>query len=566
MIFSGGPLYIINIIFCVLVNLFCYLVYKNKKNQTTLNIGIAFGLFGISHFINFLGLHEILNLPLLVIRFTAYFAIISTIHNKQKKISFKFITLLAIIASSIFHFIPQILSLLSIKAMLPTNLLLNISNLILCISIAFTAILKYKSEKRFNVKNKNTFLYFLGIGFILFSLSHLFQLILINFGILANFITLLIISRIFSYLLIIVGIYLQLTQKTLNDIIKYTTNSKIQILSIAIMIVTLILLFYYPNKLFLSSDPQPRISTIKPIIGTKEIKEINTGLYIKNFPVFDIIKNNFIMNAIIWFEFNPHQIDIETISNFNFEKGEILKKSKLKSKIINDKLWVYYKIKVEFKSNLDYKFFPIEDHKIYITLANSKMNPDSEILVSYNTDLVLRKNIFTGDWRKIGNEVEYGYIEQIIDKYQKEKATKYPVVSFELSFEKAGIRKTLAIFLPLFMVFFLSLFSLLINIKSTSTTLAVSVGSTSALIFNLIAIEGMSPNVRYFTIANKIYSILLISAFAILLLNVYIAKEIKKERSEEEANANEKKLIRERSYAFFFFIVFILLTIYSILY
>ncbi len=558
MIFSGGPLYIINTILCFLINLFCYLVYKKNKQQTTLNIGIAFGLFGISHIMTFLGLREILNLPLLAIRLTAYFTIIATIYREQKKISFKLITLLSIIVTSIFYFfIPQILSLLSMSketfnVKVPIDTLLNITNLALCIFIAFIALLKYR-------KTRNTFLCFLGIGFGLFALSNLFQIITTNLGVQANFATLLAVSRIFSYLLIIAGIYLQITQETLNKIIKYTTNTKLQLSLIVMMILTLVSLFYYPNKQFLSTDPKPTINAIKPASEGKQIKEITAGLYVKNFSVFDIIKNNFIMNAILWFEFDPHQVNLETIKSFSFEKGKILEKSKIKSKIINDKLWVYYKIKVEFSSNLNYKLFPIEDHKIYITLANTNMNPNSEILVSQNTNLVVSKNIFTGDWNNIGKEVEYGYIEESLDKYQKEMSTKYPVVLFELSFEKAGIRKTLAIFLPLFMVFFLSMFSLLINIKNSAGILSLSVGSTSALIFNLIVIERMSPDVRYFTIANKIYSLLLVIAFTILLLNIYITKEMKNE-------SNEKKLILERSYAFIFFIVFILLIIYSVLY
>lgn len=545
------PILIINTILCFLINLFGYLIYKKSKDRTTLYISIAFLLFGISHIINLLSLQEILNFPLLIIRFTAYFIIIATIsRNKQQKISLKLIGLSTFITSLIFHFIPQTLNVISIK--LPIDTLLNMTNLTLCLLIVFIALLKYR-------KQKDLLLYFIGIGFLLFAFSHILQIITINFCLLTDFSTLLSIFRMLSYALIMVGIYLLIEKETLDKIEKYTTNTKLQLSIILIMIASLILLFYYPNKRFLSSDPKPTFSIIKPSYKSKQIIEIKTGIYIKNFPVFNIIKNEFIMNAIIWFEFNPHQINLNTIKNFSFEKGKILKKSKPKMKKIGNKLWVYYKIKVEFSTNLDYKFFPLEDHKIHIKLINTQMNPDSEILVSHNTDLTIKDKIFTGDWKKIGTEVEYGYVEHSFDKYQKEKITKYPIVLFEMYFEKAGIRKTLAIFLPLFMVFFLSLFSLLINIKNSEVIFSLSVGSTTALIFSLIVIESMSPNVRYFTIANKVYTLLLIISFTILLLNIYIVKEAKKIK-------NEKKLILRRSYSFLFFIIFILLTIYSILY
>ena len=547
----GESILIINTILCFLINLFGYLIYKKSKNRTTLYIGIAFLLFGISNIISFLGLQEILNFPLLIIRFTAYFTIIAAISiNKQQKISLKLIGLSTFITSLIFHFIPQILNLISIK--LPIDTLLNMTNLILCLLIVFIALLKYR-------KQKDLLLYFIGIGFLLFSLSHILQIITINLGLLTDYSTLLAIFRILSYTLIMVGIYTLIEKETLDKIEKYTTNTKLQLSVVLIMIVSLVLLFYYPNKRFLSSDPKSVFNIIKPSYKSKQIIEIKTGIYIKNFTVFDIIKNEFVMNAIIWFEFNPHQINLNTIKKFSLEKGKILKKSKPKTKKIGNKLWVYYKIKAKFSTNLDYRLFPIEDHKIYIKLINSQMNPDSEILVSYNTDLTIKDKIFTGDWKNIGKEVEYGYIEHSFDKHKKEKITKYPIVLFELYFEKAGIRKTLAIFLPLFMVFFLSLFSLLINIKDSEVIFSLSAGSTTALIFSLIVIESMSPDVRYFTIANKIYTLLLIVSFVILLLNIYIAKEIEKE-------TNEKKLILIRSYSFFFFIIFILITIYSMLY
>ncbi|MFH1461667.1 MAG: hypothetical protein ABIF12_01850 [bacterium] len=364
--------------------------------------------------------------------------------------------------------------------------------------------------------------------------------------------------RIFAYLIIILGIYHSIKEESLKQIIKYSNNTKIQIAAIGLMIITIISLFYYPNKLFLSSDPQPIITSIKPNAQDQIIKEAQTGLFIKNFPVFDVVKNEFIMNAIVWFEFDPRQININSIKDFSFEKGKILEKSELNSKIINNNLWIYYKVKVEFTSDLDYKYFPIEDHKIYLTLVNTQMDPKLETLVSYNTNLVLKEGIFTGDWRKISEEVEYGYIELFLDKYEEAKSTKYPAVSFELSFEKIGSRKALVIFIPLFMVFFLSLLSLLVNINNTSGIITLSAGSTSALIFNLIAIESMSPNVRYFTVANKIYILLLIFAFLILLTNVYVEKNLNK------IDTNRLQLIR--GYTFYFSITFILLIIYSILY
>ncbi|MBD3273602.1 hypothetical protein GF385_04615 [Candidatus Dependentiae bacterium] len=488
--------------------------------------------------------------------------IIKTVIKNRIKTSFKKIIFLSILLSTFIYFLPQLLNFIPIKISELT--IFNIINILFCCIILLISFIKYKYIQNL------TFL-FIGVSFSLFALSHLLELVVANNLFEINLSTFIAIIRIISYSLILIGMYSLIKEDTINKILKYITSTKLQVITIGAMIFALLLLFYFPNKKFLSSDVKPDIINLKPKIKQQQIKEIETGLYIKNFPVFDVIKNEFEMNAIVWFQFDPHKININTIKNFVFEKGKIVKKSKINSKIIGNKLWVYYKVKVEFNSNLNYKFFPIEDHKIYVTLSNPDMDPNSEILVSYNTNLTMKDKLFTGDWKKIDHEVEYGYLEDVMDQYDQQKINKYPAVLFELSFKKAGIRKTLVIFLPLFMVFFLSLFSLITNIKNYSGILTLSAGSTSALIFDLVAIENMSPNVRYFTIANKIYTLLLISAFIILLINIYIAKEMKFKDinmplKEEYEQKILKKLMLIRSYAFLFFVFFILLTIYSMLY
>lgn len=555
MFLFGDPVIIINFILCILISTLAFILYQNNKKKLLLQISYSFGLFTLTHLYFILKLEIIFKLPLIITLIAAYSILIAAIlYEFKEKIKTqisnpiskmkRFLSFLIIfttlvsfyLLSEIFISNPSIYS----KLYFYNGLILSL------ITASLSFIGKIKKIK---------ILYFFSIAFSMFALSHLANILDLQ-----NTIgTELAILRIGAYFIVLFGIYKFLEKELLQKVLFYTANIKIQISMLAIMIIIIISLFYVQNKSFSSMDTTEPILRVEQNQKLFKIKEIQTGLFIKNFSVFDSEENNFTFNGTVWFEFDPYLVSINDIESFSFDKGTILKKGKVKTKIIDEKIWAYYKLKVNFKSNLNYQLFPLDDHKIYITLINTNLNPDSEMFISYNTNFVMNKNVLTGDWKMSDHEVEYGYREHNFEISETNKSTKYPVVSFELSFQKSGIRKALVIFLPLYLIFFLSLFSLLVDLKSRGV-LSLSVGSTSALIFDLIAIEDMSPDVRYFTIANKIYILLLISAFVILLFNIYVIKESKNDTPE---NLEHLKLLR--SYIFLFFIFTTLISTYSLI-
>ncbi|MBU4269883.1 hypothetical protein KJ644_01260 [Candidatus Dependentiae bacterium] len=549
MIFLHEPITVINLILCSLTAIFSFFIFRKTKDQFILKIALAFCFFALAHLITLFQLNIILTTPLIIIRTMAYLLIIWGIYKKidsYLKLKFWGYLSIFIVLFSVIFFISSKYFLIKLNL----YFLSEVTNFILCLTVI---LLGYLANKNHNFP----IFKYIAIGFAIFAFFHLIKIVNMDH----IFFIHLIITRLIAYFIIFAGIYSIIKAETLDKILLYASNVKVQITIITLMVAVLVFLFYKQNKTFSFTDPKTDLKTIKAFSDEKNINEIRTGIFIKNFPEFDIVKNEFTVNAIVWFEFDPNLVSLDKIKSFSFDKGNILKQEDVQTKIINDKLWAYFEVIVSFSSNLDYKLFPLEDHKIYLKLLNNKMDPNSEILVSYNTDLQISEEIFTNDWKIINTEVEYGYSEEILDKNEPDKSTKYPIVSFELDFQKSGIRKTLAIFLPLYMVFFLSLFSLILNTKDTTGILSLSVGSTSALIFDLVAIENMSPNVRYFTVSNTIYTILLISSFIVLLLNIYTIKSLNIQNPE-----NEKNLKLFRSYFFIFFILSTILTTYALIF
>ena len=66
------PIYIVNLILCVIILAFGLVGWRRSGKAFPLYIGIAFGLFGLSHLATILGLKSSLETALIVVRTLAY--------------------------------------------------------------------------------------------------------------------------------------------------------------------------------------------------------------------------------------------------------------------------------------------------------------------------------------------------------------------------------------------------------------------------------------------------------------------------------------------------------------
>ena len=76
---------IINLILCIIILCLGIWGYSKRKSDVALYIGIAFGLFGISHLFTVLGLAAGLNVLLIIIRLIAYLLVAFTVYRIVSK-------------------------------------------------------------------------------------------------------------------------------------------------------------------------------------------------------------------------------------------------------------------------------------------------------------------------------------------------------------------------------------------------------------------------------------------------------------------------------------------------
>jgi len=83
------PILFVNLILCIIIVLLGCLCYRKSHELLPVFIGVAFGLFGISHAATLLGLKVPLTIPLIIIRTLAYLLVIYAlfVHLKHSMIA-----------------------------------------------------------------------------------------------------------------------------------------------------------------------------------------------------------------------------------------------------------------------------------------------------------------------------------------------------------------------------------------------------------------------------------------------------------------------------------------------
>ena len=284
-------------------------------------------------------------------------------------------------------------------------------------------------------------------------------------------------------------------------------------------------LFIIKNRTFTSFDKKPSLlpNALLNVGGdVSKTVRVKTGLFIKSFPVFDVTKGFFIMDLLVWFEFNQSLISMDGIDNFTFENASKISKSKPDIHISQHGLLVKYNVQLFFSANLDNRFFPMNDHQLFVVLTNEHFSPDEVVFDVNNACLDCRKDLNTQDWYVFSKQVESGYVDISLQN-ESIQSIVHPRVLYTLSLKKTGLRKVALIIMPIMLLLFLASTSAL-PILETST-LGIAIGCVTGMLGYRYVINSISPNVGYFTLAEHVYNIalgLVFFSFALTLNKSFI--------------------------------------------
>jgi len=259
----------------------------------------------------------------------------------------------------------------------------------------------------------------------------------------------------------------------------------------------------------------------------KQIREFasvaKTGLYIKNFELFDITADHFIAGLVVWFEFLTDQVMPETIKNFSFLNGKILDQSVGSVNIHGQIMRITYDVRVEFKSQLNYYRYPFDDHRISLVLTNTNISPSELYFTVDNSTFTVASDLYTNNWEILELDTAWGYRNLMLDSRTPDSPAQRPVVAYSINFAKSSMRHVVIIFVPLFISLLFGFLTFIMGIENTFDRQRMSLAALTALLSYRFIIDRMMPMVGYLTTTDQLYILYLLLLMIIFLLQMILS-------------------------------------------
>jgi|SaaInlLV_10m_DNA_2_1039722.scaffolds.fasta_scaffold19496_2 hypothetical protein len=317
-----------------------------------------------------------------------------------------------------------------------------------------------------------------------------------------------------------------------------TTTFQQTIICIAAFYVVFLLGWQYTQNYYAEDD----FKVLKVEKSVKRLaSNINVGLHINNFSEFSFYKNKFVMDSIVWFQFETGTESLDDIKKFSFKSGEFVYKSDPKIKLIKDYTIVSFHVVVKFFTFLNFKHFPVSDHRLNIVLENRRMTANEMVFESDKESFTLSDNLMITNWSPVETRVSSGYLSADINSKHESVGLGYPSTAFTIDFKNVMLRDFIVLYIPLFLLFFIGFMSLVMTYDKERLMLIAT--SMPILVLYSLALDGMSPDFSGITKVDKTYFLLIFLSIVILALQSYVNLKIK--QSKIDSTKNEKTLIKK---------------------
>lgn len=343
---------------------------------------------------------------------------------------------------------------------------------------------------------------------------------------------------------------------------KTIRTAKFQLTCLLLATIYLIGLLWFEHRQNNFAEQIFPISIVKDDV--KQLaSNVSTGLRINNFPSFSFEQNQFVMDAFVWFRFPVGSESIETIKNFDFQYGEIKYKSDPMIKLIEKDVVVTYQVKVDFKAYLEYKDFPIGDHRLNIIMDNRSVTPSELCFNCDVSNFILSENLLIPMWKATRKIVQTGYIKSELDKNDPKMDISYPCIVFTIDFENQSLHNIVTLYFPMYVIFFICLFSLMMEMGEYVARMSLVATSVPILVLFRTVIVQLAPPPAGMTKVDFVYFLLVFLSLLILIFQAYLAIVMRKikQYNDELQEKRIKKLEKANDIILILVIILLMLTV-----
>ncbi len=332
---------------------------------------------------------------------------------------------------------------------------------------------------------------------------------------------------------------------------KYVRTTSFRISSILITFLFLSIILIYQHMRFSSSDVAPKLEQVDE--KTKHLAtNVTVGCHIFNFPGISFKDASFLVDAIVWFKFPTASTDLNVIDQFSIQNsfvqrgGKLLFRSAPIIKIVGKEVLVSYHVQTTFTGEFQYKNFPIGDHVLYLTIQNRSVTPEEICFQAKSENISFAQKTFQS-WSAKGVTASSGFIRAKLDHTQTNLDITYPVAVFAINFEQDGFNHIFSLYFPLFILFFIALFSLFFEIEDTQRIANIVSLVPSLVLFKLV-INSASPPVGYLTHIDFLFYALVLLSLGIMIFQMYATLALQKaKKSPTEEQEELKTSLRKKN-------------------
>jgi len=342
-----------------------------------------------------------------------------------------------------------------------------------------------------------------------------------------------------------------------------TSQFQLILLILATCYITLLLSWKY--KGLHTSENLPAIEENSQAI-MRYANVVEVGLHINSFLQFSFNKNEFAIDGIVWFRFPVGTESLETISQFTLknsliqQNGDVIYKSPPIVRLAGDHVSVAFHIQTLFRTDLNYRLFPIGDHKLNLILQNRSVTPQELVFVSKHENFDLSEGILVSNWTPLKTEVKSGYLNASINPNDASMDISYPCVIFSIDFQNSGMRDLISLYFPMFVLFIIGLFSFAINIVDVNRLLIIATSLPILVLFRMV-IDALSPAVGYTTHIDFVYYLLVFLSLLILFFQAYVVLSVQRADKKTEVEQLHMKRTLENANELMYISILALLVI-----
>ncbi|MCW4044440.1 MAG: hypothetical protein NWE94_02860 [Candidatus Bathyarchaeota archaeon] len=255
---------------------------------------------------------------------------------------------------------------------------------------------------------------------------------------------------------------------------------------------------------------------------------VEVGVWLVNVEKVDLSANSYRLDFYLWFRFNPSEISIDEIRNFEFINGA---PTKYEVKTDGAAGYLEYRVRGDFINSFDFSNYQFETHELTVEIEHKTLD-NSQLIFEGAVDSNIDPDASVSGWTLEGFRTKttgHSYGEDIYSRF-----------IFSVDLNRPALSSFIKSVLPVAIITTISLLAFFMSPQNFAQRITLGVTTLmSATTFHLSLISGIPPT-GYLTFADR----MMLSIYAIFLYNlatsVYIMRLVDCKKSDEAIKVNMK--------------------------